>query len=286
LSFAHWAGADERVAVVAWADEGYAARKFAVDPPRTETFVFMQGRRFESFTRDNSLSRRSFLDIAKAISVELTRGYYRPAPDVESADLLLLVHWGTTTPRVSLDALRGRVTHGIPQDVPHAPGEVFENHPEGDIASQFFVDDSEKYREFAFEQAERVADGLKDDLINASNAELLGYTTMLRQLGRMPIQSTAEYTMRNDLQTERYFIIVKAYDLKAPRIHGVRAKPVWTLHLNMRSPGQNFRKATGRMSTVAVKFAGSNTTEMRTVLPSDPAGKVVIGPIKVIGVVE
>jgi hypothetical protein len=278
--------ADRNVTVVAWVDEAYTARKSAHNPPLTETYVFMQGRRFASATRDNSLERQGFLDIAKSLAVELARDNYKPARDVESADLLLLVHWGTTRPRVSLDSLRGTVTLSIPRDEPHAPGEVFENHPDGDPANEFFVDDTEKYRAFAFEQAERVADSLKHDLSVASNAALLGYTTQLRRLSRMAFMSTTERTMRHDLETERYFIIVKAFDLKTPPEPGTRAKPVWTLHLNMRSPGQNFRTALANMSRVAVEFAGRSTTEMTTVDPRERTGRVELGPLKVIGYVE
>ena len=92
--------------------------------------------------------------------------------------------------------------------------------------------------------------------------------------------------MKSDLNSERYFIIVKAYDLKEPRMPGTSWRPVWTLHLNMRSPGQNFGKALSRMSNVAVTFAGRNVAEMTTVRPNENRGVVTLGPLKIIGYVE
>jgi hypothetical protein len=108
--------ADPRVAVVAWADEAYTARRLAHNPPRIETYVFMQGRRFESPTRDTYIERLGFLDIAKSLATELARDNYEPAAELESADLVLLVHWGTTTPRVSHASLRGTVTYSFAKE--------------------------------------------------------------------------------------------------------------------------------------------------------------------------
>ena len=113
--------ADSTVCVIAWADEACMQRRAAVDPPRIETYVVMQGRRFESHTRDNSLGNRSFMDIARTIAAQLVRARYEPAPDVGSPDLLLPVHWGTTRPFVSLDSLRGTVTPDLKAVNPHAP---------------------------------------------------------------------------------------------------------------------------------------------------------------------
>ena len=53
-----------------------------------------------------------------------------------------------------------------------------------------------------------------------------------------------ERTLRLDLSTERYFIIMKAFDLKTL---GKNAKPVWIVYLNTRSPGINFTTAVGRL---------------------------------------
>jgi hypothetical protein len=278
--------ADRGVAVVSWADPAYTQRKFGESPPRTESFVVMQGRRFESPTRDDSLTKLDFRKIAEALAIELARENYVPAKDVASSDLLLLVHWGTTSPRVSTDSLQGVTTFGVPDDRPPFNGEVPEPRNEGDTASQFFVNEGERYREYAFQEAERATDRLEDDFRNASNANLLGYTEQLRRLARKPGGSTIEHTLRSDLQSERYFIIVKAYDLKAPRAQGARRKPVWTLHMNMRSPGQNFKMAISRMSTVAVNFAGKSNPDMVTATPGQRTGVVTIGPLKVIGVVD
>jgi hypothetical protein len=278
--------ADNRVAVVAWADDAYSERRAAHNPPRTETYVVMQGRRFEGHTRDRSFERQSFLDIAKTIATELVRDHYEPAPDLESADLVLLVHWGTTTPRVSHDSLRGMVAYSVAKEHSYETENVFEKQFEDYAKTQTFLDDTENYRNYDFEQAGRVTDSVKHDLTVASNAALLGYTEQLRKLGRMPFTSSTEHTMRSDLQSERYFIIVKAYDLKSAPAPGTRAMPVWTLHLNMRSPGQNFQTALARMSRVAAEFAGRSTPGMTTVDRQERVGTVELGPLKVIGYVD
>jgi hypothetical protein len=152
--------------------------------------------------------------------------------------------------------------------------------------SQFFVDNTEQYDAHDFDQAGRVADNLKHDLTVASNAALLGYTAQLRQLSRNPFTWSAEHAMGSDLEMERYFIIVKAYELKSQTSPGARTRPVWTLHLNMRLPGQNFPTALARMSRVAPEFAGRSTVGMSRVIRRERVGTVEIGPLKVIGYVE
>jgi len=278
--------ADDHVAVVANADEAYTQRKFGSGQARIETYVFMQGNFIESQTLDRSLKTLTFRQIIGSLAQELAQAQYLPTTDLKAADLLLVVHWGTTTPRVTADEMRGITSTGITAPSEQGPQELVEGRPEDDAASAFFVTDSEGYRQFAFEQAERVADGLDSGLKFANSARLLGYTSELRRLQKMAGPSTTEMTLLSDLNSERYFIIVEAYDLKERRVAGRQRRPVWTLHLNIRSPGQNFSTALARMGNVAVDHFGRNTTGVTTARPAVRTGTVIIGPLKVIGIVE
>jgi hypothetical protein len=80
----------------------------------------------------------------------------------------------------------------------------------------------------------------------------------------------------------RYFIILRAYDLHAAT-PAARSRAVWTLHLNISSPGNNFDTAIDRMCVAAVNYVGRSTDEVETVRQPVREGKVEIGPLVILG---
>jgi hypothetical protein len=86
------AGADDHVAVISTASPEYTQRKFAGGEPRTETYVFLEGRFFEGATVDRSLEKMTFRRIAEYLAPELAKQNYLPARAIAQADLLLVVH--------------------------------------------------------------------------------------------------------------------------------------------------------------------------------------------------
>jgi hypothetical protein len=80
----------------------------------------------------------------------------------------------------------------------------------------------------------------------------------------------------------RYFIILRAYDLHAAT-PAARNRAVWTLHLNVGSPGNNFRMAVDRMSVAAVDFVGRSTDNIVTFQGPVREGKVEIGQVVILG---
>ena len=107
----------------------------------------------------------------------------------------------------------------------------------------------------------------------------------LRQLGRRMMSSAEEQTLRLDLSQMRYFIILKAYNLHAAT-RAERGRAVWTLHLNMSSPGNNFHTALASMSVAAADFVGRTTDEVQTVRQPVREGHVEIGPLLILGEVK
>ena len=118
---------------------------------------------------------------------------------------------------------------------------------------------------------------MSTDYSRANASQLLGYSKTLRELGTRPMYSSAEATLYSDLNSERYFIIVKAYSLRNRPAPGTRQKALWTLHLNMRSPGNNFRTALDRMASTSVDFFGRTTDLVTTVPPKKREGRVEVG---------
>jgi hypothetical protein len=102
--------ADERVALTATASPDYTQRKFDGAKPRPETYVFLEGKRTEGITADRSIDGMPFRRIVEYLAPELAKQQYFPTTDIKNADLLLVVHWGTTIPRITDDQLRGITT--------------------------------------------------------------------------------------------------------------------------------------------------------------------------------
>jgi hypothetical protein len=74
---------------------------------------------------------------------------------------------------------------------------------------------------------------------NEDNVNLLGYGSSLRRLVGRPIESTTEATLRSDLLSERYFDILRAYDLNT--LKNRKPRLVWMVHLNIRTRTQFHR---------------------------------------------
>jgi hypothetical protein len=278
------ASADANVAVVARARPDYVARRAGPGgEPVPHSYVFMQGNFVESSTINRSLERTSFRRIAEVLAPELAKQRFFPAPSAEGADLLIAVHWGATQPFVSFNDMTARTRLSSDEFSPdrsimHVMADSADaaNGPLVDLASQASSFERQ-------EQVERVAEEARGGVTHASNAVLLGYTDELHKLSRGSFDSALEQMLRHDLRNERYFIILKAYDLKAPPYASKR--PVWTMHINVGSPGSNFHTALGRMSSVAAEFAGQSLDSVKSVRTNRkvPAGSVRLGDLIILG---
>lgn len=278
--------AANQIALTSVAKEGYAAGRKDGDTLRPETFVFMQGRHFSGITRDPSIEKMPFRRIAEYLVPQLAKQNYVPAKELAKADLLLVVHWGTTTPHVSERTLLARESASAPISesfdvMAHnnlvasmgddgAAAMVSSYNPEGDILRT--------------ENLERIAEQTQADFSGSSNAKLLGYSRTLARMGKKSNTTTSEETLRGDLSSERYFLIVRAYDLREKAKKNRR--PIWTLHVNVRSPGNNFETALSRMSHASADYFGLTTDEVETIKPRIRGGDVIIPPFKIMGEVE
>ncbi|MBE2212775.1 MAG: hypothetical protein IAE82_02815 [Opitutaceae bacterium] len=286
--------ADSHVAVRAFADEAYIARKFGPDGPKLETYVFLEGRYYPGATVDRSLSRMPFRSIAEMLARDLARQNYRPAKELKSADLLILVHWGTTLPNTGINEMTARTYVGASPEQAAAAQErslnaqfnVTTESPDADPATQGlddFTSTDDMWGDVHFNAMENMNERIAADMNSKSNAELLGYRSDLSRYNSSAFTREEERTLRLDLSTERYFIIMKAFDLKTL---GKDAKPVWTVYLNTRSPGINFATAVGRLGHAGSRYFGLQNDRVTSVRTKDPTGTVTIEPAIILGFEE
>jgi hypothetical protein len=278
--------ANSDVTVTSSAAPDYTRAKFGQEQPRAETYVFMVGRYFEGTTLDHSLDRLTFRKLAESMAQELALKQYFPAKDINSADLLVVIYWGATKPHVTVDDDRAQ---SAPQLNSNLPTHTYDSSNETPLlvgSDQKIADfygnvASESDMRVGFDQTDRTTDSFGADFDNANNIALLGYGRHLRAMAAQPSQSTTEATLRSDLTTERYFVILRAIDLRS--FKNGRPRVVWTLHLNMRSPGHNFPEAVNLMGNVAVNFFGRESDGVVNVPPRLREGKVELGEIKILG---
>ncbi len=268
------------VAAVGKASPAYQERKFAHGDTQRETYVVMSGKRYEGATRDGSFERTTIREIAEYLAPQLTKQNYWPTKDPKDADLVLVVHWGVTQPRASLNDMTARTTLG--PDLSKSSDLFGDSSALADFESVMGPLGNVNAGEQRMYQLEDIADMDANNSTGASTARLLGYSETLRKMSETPFLAAEQYTLESDLRTERYFIIVRAYDLHAPT-KAERSRPVWTLHLNTASPGNNFRTALASMSTAGASLFGHDTEGVSTVRPEMPRGEVRMPDIVIIG---
>lgn len=289
--------ADDHVVVSARANAAYAQRKFDGAEVKMESYVFGEGSFFGGITRDRSLERMPFRRIAESLAPELARQQFWPAKDLATADLLIVVHWGVTTPHQSFREAQDITTLSFdPRDTPQIEHEVSDQMFKNTWADSGETSTSEKpvtqdslhswQVAPALETVKQFSDEAARNFRQASNAQLLGYTKTLRDLGNKAFGSAEEAVLRADLSTERYVIILCAYDLKTPVPPGQKRRPVWVTHVNVRAPGTNFPLAVERLGHVGANFFGRNTDAPTTLRATMREGRATPGPLIILGIEE
>jgi len=91
-----WAAAEASIAASATAGSDYVRPTDEKGALRPESYIFAEGKYFSGVTRDGSLERMTFTNITKTLAVSLAKQNYFPAADASSAQLVIMVHWGTT----------------------------------------------------------------------------------------------------------------------------------------------------------------------------------------------
>jgi hypothetical protein len=279
------ASADPNVAVTAKAREDYTQQKLANGQPAPETYVFMQGNYFDGHTVDRSIERISFRQIAEYLGVQLARQNYLPAPSIAEARLLIVVHWGTTTPRATRQETFGGTGIATP-NVGAADIAAFAR----DNPSGLFDDGMPPAPDTTMTPEANDLTGVADRLIGSVSegnaATLLGYRDEIHRLGKRAYADAKNDIINFHLTNERYFITLMAYDLKQMAKADTRLRPAWTLHMNISSPGNNFGTALTRISAVVADYAGRSTDGLQTVRPKQRSGTVTIAPLIILGEVN
>jgi hypothetical protein len=117
------------------------------------------------------------------------------------------------------------------------------------------------------------------------NARLLGYVDEINYRDtptRVAGAGTAYDDLIDDIENERYYVLIMAYDFRTAREKGER-KLLWATRVSVQAQGNRFDENVQNMLTQASRYFGQNSD--RLIRQYQDKGKVNLGELKVIGIV-
>jgi hypothetical protein len=261
------AAQEASIAASATAGSDYQRPRDAAGALRPETYVFAEGQFLGGGTVDRGLEQTTFTQITRTLAVNLARQNYLPAPDMNSAQLVIMVHWGMTM--VSEDPMKDINLQRAQEALATFSAEQEANG----LADPTALNSATSAMGMARQGVQ--------DAVNR-NAVLLGFARSLERERQQMMTSTAEITMSNELNEERYFVILMAYDNQT-RLKERKSRLMWVTRLSVRSPGNNFTEALPALARVGAEVFGRQVDGLVRVKAPLGRGTVTIGELEVLG---
>lgn len=236
--------------------------KMRANHPDGLIYNMMKGRFFGGYTRDTSLEEMPFADVAVELARRLEQQEMFVAADIEEADLLLVVSWGTT-------------------DIPVDWSELFPGD-EGNASVDTDEEDINAAEDAAYQASldQMNQESMARDSLDM--ARLLGFDRALRSRGTNPQEY---YELQSMLQDERYFVVVQAFDFQ--RLKETKEKVMlWSTRFSMDNSGVSFDEALVSLSRAAAPFMGENMDELSREKTHLGSGEGKVGELEVIGIFD
>ncbi len=265
-----------RVFVDSEASVSYDESKNTDEGSKYETFVFMKGNFYGRDFKDKSLRTPSFEEIIGSLAENMKDRNYYPSAIPDDGDLLIVVHYGSTSVEQDWEDL-------FPTD---------SSDPYADTADGLYSDPEEsEYTGFSENYSESFED--LQDLARVSRNNVAKHKTIMdnrelgigRALSRKNINRNEEFNLRVELEDERYFIILMAYDfqkLKATK----ETELLWTTRFSVPAIGTNFVDAYPALARAARPYFGTSLEKYAKSNTHFGTGSVDIGTLETVGVEE
>jgi hypothetical protein len=282
--------AGELTAIYAQASPGFVRARLPDGTLAPVTYTLGEGGTLPGAPYDASIDRLNFFDLAKAVSGPLEDQNYRPVPDRDpnKTKILVMVYWGTTrgaaeaTSTAAYQNLQaaGQAAATVPPPPPPPSASARGSPPpvDGNVAARaaYQGDITSAMAAVGLEDRQRADADLKI-------ASLLGYDSELDSLaGGIGPRELKRADLIHELEEDRYFVVLMAYDFDALWKHQ-KHRLLWVTRLSVRARGTNFTVALPAMVRQAGKYFGADTHGL--VRDPLPLGRVEVGPVKSLGVV-
>jgi hypothetical protein len=262
-------------------------------PP--ETFAFGKGGIWEGTSKDATIDKVDFMEVARTIAVPLASQSYVSSRDPKATKLLIMVYWGTThAPEHSTNSIASQnlqianaaalasntaqMAHFSPADS-MAPPQMAQSSPTSYAIRSPEQIDADNAMTGAM--AAVAAEDRSRDQADARNASMLGYDSAWDEAVRYkgtPLDFRRK-ELADELEQERYIVVLMAYDFQL-MWKEKKPKLLWETRYSIRNRGNDFEKQLAAMTAEASKYFGQNTGGL--VRMALPTGHVEIGQQKVL----
>ena len=252
------------------------------------TYVVAKGGYARGFGSDASIDNVKFAGIVRILARYLAKDRLYPAKDGKKADLMLVIHWGKTIPydgaaysNLVDQGLQGfELLQQLGGGIGRPPGINPDNR--GKVSGPMAAEaESEMVQGMLMIQ---FAGRMRDDA-DEKNANLLGYTADLRYRNVPSLfagAGSAYYDLLDDVESERYYVAVTAYDFQ-DALRRNHKKGLWRTVVSIAARGNRFDEKLAAMLADASRYFGRDTG--RLVRQFEYTPHVTIGDLELLGVV-
>lgn len=246
------AGGAQLTAVYSRASRDYVRKQDPDGSFKQETYALKNGGNFGGPRTDVTMDLLSFEDVSGAIEAPLATRNYVPSEDSESTDLLIVVYWGTTIVPNDVMPRDARESVNLNEQAGAASGVQNEMGPNDPARAAIFL------QQQSLAQQSQVFSGMEagiDARYNARNANVLGYTD---EILRTPSRDPRMNVLQDEIEHDRYYVVLLAYDYRAGRRLG-QHKLLWETRFSIPEQGNDFAKAFPMMASIAATYFGQDS---------------------------
>jgi hypothetical protein len=227
--------------------------------PAMQTYVISNGGADSIEGKDPSIEKIGFSGIVRVLGPALAKRAYYPAKNAAKADLLLVLHWGKTRPN------------------PQSYRSLFDMAVSGQNGKNGDGSGNDSLLQFA-QQMRYAAD--------EHNADLLGYTAELKYRNNISLVAGAGSLYEdliNDIESERYYIIVTAIDFQ-DMMKNQKKNTLWRTVVSIDARSNRFGEQLNAMIDRASRYFGKDSG--RLLRQFEYTSHVELGELKVLGEVD
>ena len=276
--------AEEVEAIASKAAKDYVRKKLPDGSFKPETYAFGKGDDWRGARVDSTIDTLDFMDVARVLSVPLAEKKYLPTKDPKTTDELIMVYWGTTrAPEHASDTNSYQLLVKANDQQARAIAALEKNPIQKQAALELLA---EADNALLAAQVGVQAENQRREDTDMRNATMLGYDSWWiatnSAMGGTPL-GRRRVDMENELEEDRYFVVLTAFDYQM-LVNKKKQKFLWEVRFSIREHRNAFDTRLPAMTALASAYFGRDSGGLQHV--TVPEGKVEIGPVKSLGVVQ
>ena len=256
-------------AVFSDVSNGYERQKLPDGTFKREYYALANGQYAPGAGSNPSIDKVPFPTIAGLVAGYLGKQNYFLAQDAKSADILLIIHWGTTVPYSDNVSKNSQDRALVAMNDAAASLKIAKQAADDTNVSQTVKDSTAG-------TAATVRDEMEESLVEIQalngmrrqaderNARLLGYSKEINNkdnLARFAGGGAHFDDLISDIEEERYYIVISAYDFKSATQEGKR-KLLWATRVSIRAQGNHFDEQLKTMLAHAGRYFGQQSHDL------------------------